>query len=517
MTRHVAWLLLALWSAVVTGPAGAQSRILPPSRTRPQEIGLQRAWTTAVMTSRDGRIADVTVYASPRQTFTAFEVSDGRGQSLSFTERDPDQRGLPLGVDEARRRAENLLAEWRARGRDAELATVDVAHIHLYVQTTDGIVQALDGESGRTLWSVQVGRSYYPVQPPAVNDTIVAAINGSTLYVLVRDTGLLLQQKALDGMPVAGAAIFGDLIYVPTTGGKIEVYRWDDISRSAYMYQSPGRANAAPLASPLSINWVTDDGTTCLADPGVVGVRARVITGERTMAGTARLEPGVIFSASWPGYVQAIQEQDGNLLWRYVAGDAISQTPVAVDDALYVVTDGGQLHALNATSGEPGWVTTGVLQVVAVGEQRLYAAALGPKLLVLDRETGGRVAAMSWTENDLFVTNTATDRLYYGSRRGRLECLRESERRWPLARPRAEEMPPEQGESAAVEGDQAAPEPGPPSQPATTPDQPMPAADGDPFQLDQPAEEPAEAPDDVDPFDLDSEPAADAAEDIFGF
>src|SRR5690606_29701649 len=51
------------------------------------------------------------------------------------------------------------------------------------------------------------------------------------------------------------------------------------------------------------------------------------------------------------GYVYCSDEIKGNMLWRYSTGDSISQSPVAVGDTVYVVTNEGRLHAIDYASG----------------------------------------------------------------------------------------------------------------------------------------------------------------------
>ena len=85
----------------------------------------------------------------------------------------------------------------------------------LYAQTDKAVVQAIDAETGKTLWSKQVGQPQYPTMSPGVNRDFVAIINGSRLYVLNRFNGDLLWETELAGAPGAGPALSTKRIYVP--------------------------------------------------------------------------------------------------------------------------------------------------------------------------------------------------------------------------------------------------------------------------------------------------------------
>src|SRR5258708_238229 len=77
----------------------------------------------------------------------------------------------------------------------------------LCVQTDQAKIHALDAETGRTLWAVQVGRRGYPTQAPAANSRYIALVNGSTLFVLDRETGKQKWMRQMRGSPGAGPAL----------------------------------------------------------------------------------------------------------------------------------------------------------------------------------------------------------------------------------------------------------------------------------------------------------------------
>src|SRR5687768_3683401 len=61
-----------------------------------------------------------------------------------------------------------------------------LANDRLDVLTSAGVVQEFDAKTGETLWIASVGNPKYPNLGPAVSETHVALVNGSTLYVLDR-------------------------------------------------------------------------------------------------------------------------------------------------------------------------------------------------------------------------------------------------------------------------------------------------------------------------------------------
>ena len=109
----------------------------------------------------------------------------------------------------------------RTRG---EIENVVLYDGTLFVQTDRAVLQAIDAETGRTLWVKEVGRRNFPSSRPAANGEMVAIINGSTLYILHRQTGRLLWQREVEGVAGAGPALSQTRAYVPMTDGLVLAY-----------------------------------------------------------------------------------------------------------------------------------------------------------------------------------------------------------------------------------------------------------------------------------------------------
>ena len=62
----------------------------------------------------------------------------------------------------------------------------------VYVQTDRAMIHAINAETGRTLWSRQVGRPNHPSMPPALNRDLLAVVNGSRLFAVNRFNGEIL-------------------------------------------------------------------------------------------------------------------------------------------------------------------------------------------------------------------------------------------------------------------------------------------------------------------------------------
>ena len=75
----------------------------------------------------------------------------------------------------------------------------------LYLTSDSAMVQAVDAETGATLWSKKIGRSDHPCIPLGVGGDMLAVVNGSRLYVANRYNGNILYEHEVDGA-TGGAA-----------------------------------------------------------------------------------------------------------------------------------------------------------------------------------------------------------------------------------------------------------------------------------------------------------------------
>jgi len=144
--------------------------------------------------------------------------------------------------------------ELRARGRDPKLEVKQIPEVILFAQTSQGGLQAIDGETGRTIWYVQVGVPSHPTQPIAATDQHVVTINGSYLYVFDQQSGRPLWQRPISGVPTAGPALGRGLIYVPTLNGMVEAFQEDGTEARGCAETGIARP-ARAAAPPPPVTW----------------------------------------------------------------------------------------------------------------------------------------------------------------------------------------------------------------------------------------------------------------------
>jgi len=404
------------------------------------QLGLERMWFTQLSLDRGrGGMSGIFIHVSPTQAHTVFEFTHA-GKRHVFSERDRDAFGKALGVEGAKKRAEEeaaaIVAERKQAGQaDAPAPAVEqfvVPKITLYASSERGTVNAIDGETGRTLWSVAVGNPDYPTTAPGANDEYVGLSNGSTIYVLRAEDGSVAWSRPGVNIPGAGPALTGEYMFVAMVNGQVESFLLKDAKRPAGMFRSSGRTLVQPAVSSHSVAWPTNQGNFYIGRIDGPGVRFRIEAGDDILAQPAFLAPDKVYFTTAGGYLYCVSEEKGNIFWRFTTGERISHAPICLGNTIYLITDRGTMYALDAATADERWIIGGVRHYLAGNDKRLYCLDTRGNLVALDAATGSRIGSLRVGRSEVPVLNSQTDRIYLVTPTGHIQCLREAGLPWPV-------------------------------------------------------------------------------------
>lgn len=475
-------------------------------------LGLVRVWQAQIdFDVNRGKLAGIAQYISNHTAQTIYEVTYPGGR-LTFSDRDLDAFNRPLGPRGAKEKAEEWIANWKARTRstvEPEINEIVVPDVVLVATSFTGTVQCLDAETGRTLWTTRVGNMRHPTTSPAVNEKHVAVVNGSTLFLLSRADGSVVWQRTTKHVVGDGPAMSDDLVFVPTLDGHMETYSIDQPRRPVASFQSIGRCLVQPVVFRDAVAWPTDRANLYVGNSEVPGIRFRITSQELANSRRASIRsaptfrdgigdtPPLVFFASSDGYLYVAETLKGSIVNRFSAGEPISQSPVVVGDQVYVVTDNGTLFCVGADNGQERWSLTGAKTFLAANYDRLYCLDRNNRVLGVDARTGGPLGAINVGSVDYSFLNTQSDRIYLSSASGGLQCLRETRQTYPLVHAGLE--PKKQFQKLNQGGDEPAEEDDPAMEKPDTPDV-DPFADPADAPADMPEEMPEDMPAEEDPF-----------------
>lgn len=361
----------------------------------------------------------------------------------------------------------------------------------LFAQSERGTLHAIDAETGQTAWHTRVGNRNYPSLAATSDGKHVAIVNGGHLYVLDMATGEPLWETAVPGAPAAPPAMGHERIYIPLVDGTLITYEKSSktttsgkpIWQYAWRYAGAGRPDSTPLVTNASVLWTTTRGFVFGSRARELDILFRFETGGPVLS-TPAYRPPIVYVASMDRYVYAVDEETALTKWQFSSGAPIGQSPIVINDDVFAITDAGGMFSLDAEQGTRNWWAEDVTQFLAASSSRVYAADAFGRLLVLNGETGNRLAALNTQLLPMKVTNIETDRLYLGTETGVLQCIRET----ALVEPIRHRLPLTEGTPSEEDAEETAPAAG------------APAAAGEPA-AEPGAEPPADAGTEPDPFD----------------
>jgi outer membrane protein assembly factor BamB len=347
------------------------------------------------------------------------------------------------------------------------------------------MLHALHAETGQSLWAEQVGASNHPTLPAAVSSKYVAVVNGSSLYVLSRFNGKLLWKTRLEHVPGAGAGLSERHVYVPMTNGLVYAYRLEPAENPAEQLRkeqkveltaeekeaieaqnlegirisqektpplvctSFGQVLVRPLVTRQTealenVAWTTSRGMLFVGEVDAEGEhfisRYHLVTNGPMTTEPAYLpadvnvvgDSGVIYGASEDGFVYAVRETDGELLWRFSTGDPIIERAVVAGLRVYVPTQTEGMYCLDAKTGQQVWWAPHIRRFIAASKQRIYTADKVGRVVVLNANSGARLDTVYLGPRSILMTNDWNDRIYVASPTGLVQCLREIELSQPV-------------------------------------------------------------------------------------
>ena len=166
----------------------------------------------------------------------------------------------------------------------------------------------------------------------------------------------------------------------------------------------------------------------------------------------------MIFATSTNGYVYAVSEVRGDLLWKFPTSGPVYQPPAVIENRVFVVTQLGGLFCCDTKLGKQLWTAPDISQFIAASKQRVYAADRAGRTEVLDANTG---ALLDFLPTELLprkLLNTETDRLYLATDRGLVQCLHEIEQSQPLVHDQDRKLKKEEAEKPPARKARAGPD-----------------------------------------------------------
>ena len=425
-------LIFALLASV---PSIGRSNDGVASNSVVHKAGLTVDWFTQSGIGAGGKIVDWTLNVNENKSTTYFALQAGNFREV-ISQNSLNAFGKPYGLDGAvayiEVRKEIIEAEFKNDSKSDVKVDVDqysLPETTIFTITDDGIIAAIDGDNGKTKWTTQIGDTRLANIGLGADDIRVAAVNGSTLYVLESVSGKVLWSRACDNAVGAPPAVSEEGIFVPLIDGRLQVFPTEKNGLATFSFVSHGSGSARPYVSETTISWPTATGDLNVA--ARFGIRSKAISyrlkADDAIVSSPSFKSGTLFVASRDGFVYAINEQRGSIFWEVSIGEGVTQSPIPIGDSVYSITDDGMLFRLDAQTGNLKWPNPlkNIRRYVGASKDHLYFTDLFGQLLVINPESGAILNRVEAGDIAYVLPNYETDRLYVGSHSGMIQCLRE--------------------------------------------------------------------------------------------
>jgi outer membrane protein assembly factor BamB len=398
----------------------------------------------------------------------------------------------------------------------------------LFAQTSYAMLHTYDAETGRPLWSAQLGERTGFARGVASNSFAVFVSNADKFYALDKSTGRLIWRHDLGRIPTSSPACDENRAMLGLKTGKIYAFELkvkDEKGKEsiltkpleAWNWQTGGPMLTRPLPAENVVAFGSNDGKAYVVMAYERTPLFRIATGGPIGQGLGGYGTRTLLIPSADNNLYGVDLFTAKVNWTFASGAPIEQEPLVSDQDIYVINTAGNLSLLDPATGEPRWTTsTQGGQLVAVAASKVYLRSYNLDLFLIDRKSGATLvdpgetllrAGLNLRDYDLNIVNRYNDRMYFATPSGMVICLRETGQAQPrpLKDPKALPfgyVPPEGIKLTPPAPPGAEPKielgiPGREAQPAADKDKEKSDADGkekEPAEKDKDADKPKEPP-----------------------
>ena len=386
---------------------------------------------SVTLTSGSRTYETISADAIDREAYEKLLLGSGNNQSLN------DLEVPKLGLEGARRLVEKTEKQLTILKRPFQRFEVDRPMVYLVITTADGTVQALDAETGESIWQTSVGKSTLKTIAGGTSDDFVSVVNGSKLYVLSLENGKILREHKLS-IPAVGSIPTKDWVLVTGIHGATFGYHATSATLKPWSTKNNGHSSNSPVVSfdRRFVCWSIEPKYLIVTKMDEADPKLWIRYESRDRVGAqATPVPNGFLVCSASGTVARIglpHAENPNIrgnamLWRFSTGESMLQPPLFGHGVVLSLTTKEDLIALDVTKGQSLWQNpvSGIRQIMSINKDFAYALDINNLVRVI-RLTDGSVAATLRSPGSHVVTNTVNDRMYFYDNEGKMTCMREA-------------------------------------------------------------------------------------------
>ena len=234
--------------------------------------------------------------------------------------------------------------------------------------------------------------------------------------------------------------------YIGTLGGAIYGYNlktirdlWEDrllgefgFRAQVWSYQSGSPIMTTPVASEGSRAIAFASANHMLSSIGALNGEILFLfeTDDKVSADIGQAGRFLLMASDYQLY--CIDINNGDVRWVFAAGRPIREKPVVIDNRVYVAPEFAGLVCLSLSTGERIWRQPDATDFLAATPSIVFALGVSGSVILLRPSDGLRVGQLHLNNYQIKLKNERTDRLFMATQSGRVVCIRELGRRFPL-------------------------------------------------------------------------------------
>ena len=308
------------------------------------------------------------------------------------------------------------------------------------MQASSGAVTTFDSETGRRLWSAQLGPRDAPSQRAVTNSNFVFIPAARKLYCLDKFSGELLWELKLPRIPSTSPAVSEDQIFYGSHDGSIfafdlqrirelylknELTEWGFLARQ-WRYQTGKTITTPPIATGRVVNFASLDNSLYCITAGSPRLQWQSET-DSPVSAPVTYHQGFLYVACEDFNLYCLNAENGNARWQpFPSGFPIRSAPQVIGRQVFIFPDAGGLFAISAQTGKRTWWRQGVRHYVGASHERIYASDRVGNVVILRRTDGGVLGTMPLRQFGVKHSNDRTDRLFLATNSGLLVAIREA-------------------------------------------------------------------------------------------
>ncbi len=228
----------------------------------------------------------------------------------------------------------------------------------IFVVNFDGLMRAFDAATGTLLWSINLPGQYaFTSAPTAVNGVVFegGAGSGGTVYAVDETNGAVLWTMPVENGDSSSPAVTLGSVFVSYACP--QAYAFNAVTGQLLWHRSScceGGGGATPVVHAAQV-YVRDSFCT----PGTNGLVLNANTGGLIRGFNSDLPPAFIGNVALffqGGTLRGVNAQNGQVLWSFAGDGDLTSAPLVVNQTIYIGSNSGTLYGLNA-SGHQIWST----------------------------------------------------------------------------------------------------------------------------------------------------------------